>query len=196
MPSEMWTAIRKGVTSFREEGRMTWRPTDPRLLQAVEAQTAIGWENFLKGMVAKEWGDIMAEMYVRSPNLRVESKRRFLTTMILGVWDIYDSLWKKRCEKVHDDTDVNSLTVNELDRRIRFYYDNKTKLFDSGDYDRFHLGLRHTLAMPISQRRAWIQTLSQRQVATERARKRLLNKIRPITSYFDYIDKETAEIGE
>ena len=158
MPSEMWTAFRMGITSFRDGTNMTWRSTDPVLQQAVEAQTVIGWGHFLKGFVATEWGEIMALRYAGSPNHRVESRRRFMTTLIMGLWDLYDSLWKKRCEKVHDDTDVNSLTAKELDRRIRYYFENKLNFFDSGDYDRFHLGLRHTLNMPISQRRAWIQT--------------------------------------
>ena len=108
---------------------------------------------------------------------------------------MYDGLWKRRCEKVHDDTDVTSLTVRELDKQIRFYFQNKVKLFDSGDYDRFHMGLHHTSNMPLTQKRDWIQTLSQRQKATDRARRRLVNRIRPITAYFDYVDKESATTG-
>ena len=146
---------------------------------------------FLNGMVSKEWGDVMVTKYAGTSNLRrTESRRRFLTTMILGLWNVYDSLWKQWCETVHDVTDVHTLTSKEIDKRITFYFENKTKLFDSGDFVRFHMGLSHTLNMPILQRRAWLQTMAHRQVATDRARWRLVNKIRPITAYFDQVDTQ------
>ena len=163
--------------------------------KAVKAQEEIGWDNFLKGRVAAEWGFIMRDEYMTDPSLRIrESRRRFMTTMIEGLWDIYDSLWKHRCALVHNNTDVNALSVMEVDRRINFFFAHKIKLFDSGDYDRFHLGLHNTIALPLPQKKAWIETLSHRQVATEIARKRMINKIRPITTYFDQVDVDEDSV--
>ncbi len=191
MPSAMWTTLRRGIMSFCEEETNSAMVQDPRMVAAAQSQMEIGWDNFLKGRVASEWITIMGDIYKCNHTMRkTESKRRFAKVLILGVWEIYDRLWKKRCETLHDMTDVNSLSVAELDTRIRFNFDNKHKLFDSGDYDRFHLGLQNTLALSVLQKRAWIQTLSYRQNATERARKRMVNKIRPITAYFDQIDKD------
>ena len=194
MPSEMWTALRQGIWSFCGCNSATEESNDEAIRAATRTQQEIGWDNFMKGRVAKEWGDMMGTIYEKNAAYRrTESRRRFLKTLIFGVWELYDDLWKKRCEKLHDMTDIHSISVMELDKRIKFNFENKRILFDSGDYDRFHLGLQNTLALSVSQKRAWIQTLTFRQIATERARRRLVNKIRPITAYFDQVDtdKET-----
>ena len=69
----------------------------------------------------------MGKVYVENPNLRrCESKRRFMLTMIESLWDLYDLLWKHRCEVVHNNTDINALSVLEVDRRIRFLFDHNT----------------------------------------------------------------------
>ena len=96
----------------------------------------------------------MAGVYAANPQLRRrESRRRFVRTLVDHIWRIYDKLWSHRCSKLHDDNDIDSLQVTELDRRIRFLYAHQTKLFDGGDYDRFHLGVENTLALP--QARFW-----------------------------------------
>lgn len=196
MPSAMWTAIRLGVESYcNTEAPPAPRPSDA-LYRAVKAQHEIGWNNFLKGRVTVEWGQFMGGIYTTTPSLRIrESRRRFMTTMIECLWDLYDTLWKHQCDLMHNNTDVNALSTLEVDRRIAFFFSNKTKLFDSSDYDRFHLGLQNTLALPMPQKKAWLETLAHRQIATERARKRLINRILPITTYFDEVDDgdDTAE---
>ena len=195
MPSAMWTSIREGITAFCNKTKRPTRDLTEPMATAVEAQDRIGWDNFLKGRVAINWGFIMRDEYAGNASLRMrESRRRFMTTMIDGLWDIYDALWKHRCDLVHNNTDINALSVKEVDRRVNFLYAHKTTLFDSGDYDRFHLGLQHTLALPLPQKKAWIETLSHRQLATERARKRLINKIRPITMYFDQVDRDEESV--
>ena len=190
MPSAMWTAIREGVESYCNAAPLPIVSGRGDIGEAAHIQAGLGWGNFLKGRVSLHWGRTMGKVYADNPNLRrFESKRRFMITLIESLWDLYDLLWKHRCEVVHNNTDINALSVLEVDRRIRFLFDHKYKLFDSGDYDRFHLGLRNTLALPLTQKRGWIETLAQRQIATERARRRLINKIKPITAYFDCIDK-------
>ena len=191
MPSAMWTAIREGVESYCNATPLPVASLRGDIGEAARIQNDLGWGDFLKGRVSVHWGRIMGKVYMENPALRrCESKRRFVTTMIECLWDLYDALWKHRCELVHNNTDINALSVLEVDRRIRFLFDHKFKLFDSGDYDRFHLGLGNTLALPLTQKKAWVETLAQRQIATERSRRRLINKIKPITAYFDCIDKD------
>ena len=196
MPSAMWAAIREGVTAFCSAATTTPELAEGRFTAAFLSQSRIGWGNFLKGRVSKEWGNIMGNIYMSTPSHRLhESRRRFVTTMIECLWDLYDTLWKHRCERLHDNTDINALSMLEIDRRIRFYYAHKHRLFDSGDYDRFHLDLQNTLALPMTQKKAWIETLAHRQIATDRARKRMINRIRPLTAYFDSVEKND-EIDE
>ncbi len=184
-PAEMWQAICDGILSY-----CTGEPYNTQALagpvrMAVLAQTRIGWDNFLKGRLATNWGDMMAHRYATSANLRrLESRQRFVTKVIHSLWDLYDTLWGTRCGRLHDDADVDSLGHAAVDAKVQFYFANKRNLFDSGDLDRFHMGLEHTLALNIHRKRAWLQTLANRIIATDRARKRLHSIIRPITSYF------------
>ena len=139
----------------------------------------------MKDFPATNWGDIMVVHYASIPQYRrTESRRRFLCIVIDKLREVYDALWAHRCSTLHDNSDIDSLQVSEIDRRIRYYFDNKIRLFDSGDYDRFHQGMAHTLTLPIGQKRVWLATMSLRQLATEKARKRLHCRIKPITSYF------------
>ena len=155
---------------------------------AALAQTRIGWDNFLKGRLAANWGDLMAARYATSAHLRVrEPRQRFLTNVIHSLWDLYDKLWANRCGRLHDDADVDSLGNAAVDTKVQYYFTHKRKLFDNGDLDRFHMGLDHILALNIHRKKAWLQTLVHRRVATDRARKKLHSMIRPITAYFPRI---------
>ena len=127
----------------------------------------------------------MTEIYSTKRDLRrLESRHRFCKEIIQGLWDLYDALWRHRCECLHDNTDINALSLAELNRRIEYYYGNKRKLVDSGDYDRFSSGVEHTLSLPAMQKRQWLFTISQRILATNRARNRLHNRMKPLTTYF------------
>ncbi len=87
-PAEMWQAIRDGILSY-----CTGEPYNTQALvgpvrMAVLAQTRIGWDNFLKGRLATNWGDMMAHRYATSANLRrLESRQRFVTKVIHSLWD-------------------------------------------------------------------------------------------------------------
>ena len=190
-PSAMWTALRRGIQSFcLETNPMAYTPA-PRYAEAYHSQTQIGWDQFLKGRVSSKWGLLMAGVYAANPQLRrLESRRRFVRTLVDHIWRIYDKLWSHRCSKLHDDSDIDSLQVSELDRRVRFLFAHRTKLFDGGDYDRFHLGVENTLALPPAQKRAWLTTLAHRCTATKLARTKLHKSIKPITTYFPKLNPD------
>ena len=133
----------------------------PSLTKAVKAQSRIGWDQLLKGRIAIEWGLFISSIYAQNPSFRrTESRRRFMTTFINKTWKVYDRLSTHYYNILHDDTDIDSLGLEALDDKIRFYFHNRISLFDSGDYDRFHMGLTHTLALHPTQKRDWLQTLA------------------------------------
>ena len=67
-------------------------------------------------------GSVMADIYATSGEIGYsESRRRFVLTLIEHLWKMYANLWIKRSEKLHDDTDINALTTEELNRRIQFF---------------------------------------------------------------------------
>ena len=186
MPGNMWTAIARGIWAVQGERDPTaWEPPNSEIAEAYKEQTDIGWQHFMKGRLSQKWGVLLQQRYATTPAMkRHETKRRTLTILIDRLWTIYDHLWSHRCEVVHDLTDVEALSVSAIDTRIRFLYANKLRIFDSGDFDCFHLGVHHTLALPPSQKKAWLSNMSIRAQATERHRARIAKQMKPITNYF------------
>ena len=186
LPSDMWRAMEAGITHYRSRGEYSaYIPATPRADRAYCNQTLINWDQFLKGRLAKDWGLAMSDVYASDAGLNyTESRRRFSAVLISQLWSVYDKLWSLRCEKLHDDTNIHALSNMELDRRIRYFYANKTTLFDGGDFDRFHLGLEHTLSLDKSRKKGWIQTLDGSLKSTTKSRKTFLRHMKPLHHYF------------
>ena len=188
--SEMWRAIARGMWTVQSDNDPAeWKPNNLQIAEAYRDQTIIGWHNFLKGRLSKKWGTILQHQYSANPAWRrLESKRRTITILIDKLWTIYDQLWSHRCNVVHDLSDVEALSAKAIDTKIRFLYANKIRLFDSGDYDCFHLGVQHTLSLPPSQKKTWLTNMAIRAQATELCRMKITKQMRPITEYFPTID--------
>lgn len=158
-PSEIWQAIRDRIMQYSSSEAHNFCKVTGSVREAAEAQTRIGWDQFLKGRLSNKWGKCMRDKYANSPSLRrLESKQWFVKAVIHYFWAVYAKLWACRCARLHNDTEVDSLSVEASDAKIRFFFGNKTMLFDSGDFDRFHMGIEHTLALHPTQKRAWLQT--------------------------------------
>ena len=96
--ADIWYSMQAGIKSFRNS-------TDPQqhaarsdaIGIAYNQQTRIGWNNFLKGRVSQEWGNLMLQEYQQAHNGKsFESRRRFQTALITKLWQLYSSLWKHR----------------------------------------------------------------------------------------------------
>ena len=153
--------------------------------RAYEHQTQIGWNHFMKGRLAKAWGQEIAEVYAKSTTIGYsEFRRRFLSLLFTQSWVSCNKLWIKRSSKLHDETDIHALSTEELNRRIRFFFTQRTILFERGDHDRFNMGLDHTLQLSKYRKQEWLQTLERRKLATTKARASLSRQMRPIPYYF------------
>ena len=82
--ADKWYSMQAGIKSFRNS-------TDPQqhaarsdaIGIAYEQQTRIGWNNFLKGRVSLEWGNLMLHEYQTAhKGKRFASRRRFQTALI------------------------------------------------------------------------------------------------------------------
>jgi hypothetical protein len=93
------------------------------LQQAYDDQTTIRWGNFLKGRIADSWGHLMTQTYLTFHRGNItQSRRRFQTTLITGIWTIFDNIWKLRNEMLHNPEDVSSLSNLAINKRIKAYY--------------------------------------------------------------------------
>ena len=78
---------------------------------------------FFKGLIADSWGHLMTQTYVTFHlNDITQSRRRFQTTLITGLWTIFNNIWKLRNAMLHNPKDVTSLSNLALNKRIRDYY--------------------------------------------------------------------------
>eukprot|EP00957_Ditylum_brightwellii_P166218 12653742-Ditylum_brightwellii.AAC.1 len=63
-------------------------PTCSELCNAVESQHELGWNNFMKGRIAKEWCEAQA-LYCRFfPKPKVFDERQWTTKLIKAIWTI------------------------------------------------------------------------------------------------------------
>ena len=116
------------MTSCRRVKRLRARyycnskPYEPHDLEgllsvATEEQSRIGWDHFLTGRLSQRWGDIMHDKYSKIPALRkFESRNRFVMKVIDALWNLYGKLWAYRCGQRHDNTDLESLRLEALDK--------------------------------------------------------------------------------
>ena len=126
IPLPVWLTIRAGIATVSNVNHKRPTITSPALRAktdiAYEAQTKIGWRNFLKGRGLTQWGDIMQDHYDKfhSSNCTY-SREHFQATLIAGVWKTYDSLWKLCSALLQDPKHLPSLSDIELNKRIRRY---------------------------------------------------------------------------
>ena len=89
--ADIWYSMKSGIQYFRSS-------TDPNqhtarsnaIGIAYEQQMHIGRDNFLKGRVSLEWGNLMLQEYQTAHKDKwYESRRRFQTSLITNLWHLY-----------------------------------------------------------------------------------------------------------
>ena len=184
--TDIWDSMLASINSFCYS-------TDPALHDARHAaighafkqQTEIGWGNFFKGRVSAEWGHVMIQEYQTThKNKRYETRKKIQTTLIAGLWDIYESIWKHQSSTLHENTNITSLSNIDLNSKIRFYYDNHHNLLGIGEQDRFSSGLQSTLQTSITQKIDWILIIAHRVKSHQRDIATLLKTIPTSHTYF------------
>eukprot|EP00957_Ditylum_brightwellii_P135555 10335847-Ditylum_brightwellii.AAC.1 len=87
------------------------------LRDAIDTQYDLGWNNFIKGQVAKQWSQAQAE-YCRSlPRLKFFDSHRWTTTLIKTIWTTLVDVWNARNKHLH--TDMKNTTQSVLDKQVK-----------------------------------------------------------------------------
>ena len=184
--ADIWYSMQAGIESFHNS-------TDPQQHAArsdaigitYEQHTRIGWNNFLKGQVSQEWGNLMLQEYQRAhKGKRFESRRRFQTALITNLWQLYSSLWKHRNTTHHDHADITSLSNVDLNTKIRFYFTNQHTLLGIGYQDLFSMGIIAALHSSVTQKQNWLITIAIRVKAHLKETASLLSRIPTLHTHF------------
>ena len=193
IPLDMWLTIRAGMGTFL--GRETYEmPTTTgnrhyALQQAYDDQTTIGWGNFLKGRIADSWGHLMTQTYVTlHKSDMTQSRRRFQTTLITGLWTIFDNIWKLRNAMLHNPEDVSSLSNLAVNKRIKAYYHRPRLHLSSSDQHLLRRSLSDTLQRSISKKRAWLRVVDIRKSIYLREHNDVMRNVPTLDAFFDTFD--------
>jgi hypothetical protein len=75
----------------------------PTLIRAVEEQTQIGWENFIKGRISITWSELYNFTLYQSGNrLRRMTAEKWGKDLLLIIWNFVYECWRERNEAEHD----------------------------------------------------------------------------------------------
>jgi hypothetical protein len=193
LPMDMWLTIRAGMGTFLGREHYTLPTTTGNrhyaLQQAYDDQTTIGWGNFFKGRIADSWGHLMTQTYVTLHRGDLtQSRRRFQTTLITGLWNIFDNIWKLRNAMLHNPQDVSSLSNLALNNRVRAYYHRPRFHLSQSDQHLLRRPLTETLLRSISKKRAWLRVADERASIYRREHNDVMHSVPTLDAFFDTYD--------
>jgi hypothetical protein len=95
----------------------TFRTPRNRLKVAFRAQSQIGWDNFLKGRLSRDW--IACMDYHFQNNRSKLTGQECITKLMLGLWEYMDRIWTYCNTRYHENTNqqVVRYKTEALDRR-------------------------------------------------------------------------------
>jgi hypothetical protein len=84
----------------QESNKYLFNEAHTRLLQS---QEKIGWENFLKGYIAKEWGYIQEQYYLHAnlPRKKKHTRKNWVVHLLQSLHSYRHSIWMIRNQIIH-----------------------------------------------------------------------------------------------
>ena len=74
-----------------------------KLRKAMKEQKKLGWDNFIRGILSKKWGEIQLKYSLRKRNIKrkVGQIDRWSEEITLALLTFSTNMWKTRCELMH-----------------------------------------------------------------------------------------------
>jgi hypothetical protein len=134
----------------------TQRITPPDLRAAVQAQNSLGWNQFLKGRIVKDWAPIQdADFACR---LLRNTGKTWSASLSCGIWELAWQMWDHRKEILHN-TDVSDQLLDMDGTDLAIINEWHAGYDDLAATDRLHfrgLTLDGLLAKHSRYRREWL----------------------------------------
>eukprot|EP00957_Ditylum_brightwellii_P078161 5942441-Ditylum_brightwellii.AAC.1 len=95
-------------------------PTDStglKLCDAVETQHDLGWNNSMKGRIAKQWCTAQATYCCSFPKPKEFDECQWTTKLIKVIWTIFIDVWNAKNAHLH--TDMENQTTSILHKQVR-----------------------------------------------------------------------------
>ncbi len=168
-PNRLTAAIKFGLRMFSSSSvaakDILQYPTDfhsdlnTQIDKAFEAQSFIGWDNFCRGFISKEWSKCMEIHYNRHHRGDITlSCDRWATKLVLLIHEYGLSAWNYRNSVIHGESDSNFMTKAELKKQIDRCFELQE--FLGNEYDGlFSIPKNERLRQKIQTVRLWIATI-------------------------------------
>eukprot|EP00957_Ditylum_brightwellii_P122662 9354139-Ditylum_brightwellii.AAC.1 len=131
-------------------------PTGLKLCNTVESQHELGWNNFMKGRIAKKWCEAQA-LYCQSfPKPKIFDEQQWTTKLIKAILTIFIDVCNARNAHLH--TDMENPTTNILDKQVRKVYALQHSMLAS-DCLLFHLDITDRLKISQESKHLWWESV-------------------------------------
>eukprot|EP00957_Ditylum_brightwellii_P000631 49293-Ditylum_brightwellii.AAC.1 len=136
--------------------RIQSNPTGSKLYNAVESEHELGWNNFMKGRIAKQWCVVQALYCWSFPKSKVFDEQQWTTKLIKAIWTPFIDVWNASSALLH--TDMENKITNILDKQVRKLYALKHSMFAS-DRLLFHLDITGRLKTSQESKCLWWESV-------------------------------------
>jgi hypothetical protein len=157
LPPDFWTATQKGIQFYIDnlDKRKVQEEDEPPILQApapfqptlnnamnllrqaYRAQSAVGWENFVKGRIVRQW-DRYISSRVRHNQIGLPTKE-LAEKLIIALWDPLHQIYIQKWVLDEDNQGrISRYKVEALQRKVEGVWDRYNKL--QGRMDTAHQG--------------------------------------------------------
>jgi hypothetical protein len=150
-----------GIRRVILQGLNKWRAnepidpsTHPKWLQSLlKKQSECGWRNFFEGLFIREWSVVMTKQLRMIGSTK--SPKRWVTALILMLWQIAWDLWEHRNGYLYDKED--SLLIRQLNEAIEYQFALGTTSLEPHTKALFRPGLGAILRKPMDIKQQWVR---------------------------------------
>jgi hypothetical protein len=115
-PDIMATLICNSMTSWLERSRIsppTWIPPEEKIMtqltRAFQSQSKIGWDQFFRGRIAKDWKPAIQSYYHERQPGDSYTPDQWMRTTIDAIWKLALTLWRQRNAALHGPDSATTL---------------------------------------------------------------------------------------
>ena len=137
--------------------------------QAAKEQDEIGWINFFKGHISKQWAKIQLQhygtMYKNPPSLTHWSKN-----IIINIYDVSYSMWMNRNRIVHEvyEDQLNKKESMELQRQIIHEYESGSHTVLRQHRYMFEESIDDLFKKTVTEKKYWLESIKASRICFEK----------------------------
>ena len=153
-------ALLMALNHWQQQLPMDWENQDPDILEALQAQSSIGWQDWLEGLPAKHWRTLQQQHYnLTSDDRTGKSWIKGLTKLIIKAGH---RQWKHRNDYKHIKGQPRyKAMVTRLNNEVALEYSRGPDTMLPGDRIKLNVNLMHLLDKSVPYKQAWLSNVSQ-----------------------------------